>query len=94
MSVVMLPNKNKTFVTQNLALAAALQACSTAKLHSIDLTSSGGRATFVFDTSHDTDFEKKVDLFWSKNLLIDTATYFDALKSIKSRLYEEKNARS
>ena len=84
-------NKNY-YKTSSLATAAAIQAASTAPLEFIDFTNPK-RAEFVFDRTKDPSFNDIVSRFWSRTLPIDAATYFDALRSIKSRLYEEKNAR-
>ena len=80
------------FHTSSLSLAAALHSISTSPLETIDFTNPK-RAEFVFDRTKDHSFDDIVARFWSRTLPVDAATYFDALRSIKSRLYEEKNAR-
>jgi hypothetical protein len=74
------------YQTSSLSLATALIVSSTAKLDFIDKSNSS-RAVFVFKRSKDLD--KIIELYWQKKLPCDCSTYFDALKYLKSRLYEE-----
>jgi hypothetical protein len=88
-------NNNKNFFfTQSLALSSALQTLSKAKLEYIEFPDSNRRANFVFDKSKDDSFDEIVTKFWAKQLPIDASTYFDQLRSVKARLYEEQNART
>ncbi len=84
-------NHNKYFSTQSLSLASALQALSPAKLKSVDFTQGSSKASFCFDKTQDPEFDSVVARFFSRELLIDAATYFDALRFVKSRLYEEQS---
>lgn len=75
------------YVTTSLPLAAAILLVSTSKLLDVDKTSSSQRASFVF--SHTDDLPKVIELFWDKSLPVDALSYFETVKAIKSRLYEE-----
>ncbi len=79
------------YKTASLSLAAAVQTISTAKLERIDFSALNNRAEFIFDKSKDANFDSIVTRFWTKNLPIDAFSYFESLKYLKSRLYEEKN---
>lgn len=83
-------NENK-FLTQSLSLAAAICVASKSKLTEIKFAPNSRRADFIF-THTDQDLQRVVNLFWSKKLLIDASTYFETLRSLKARLYEEKHA--
>lgn len=78
------------FKTTSLALASALQTVSTSKLELIERSSNSDRANFVFDREKDELFDEIVASFWSNSLPIDASTYFNSIKSVKARLYEEK----
>jgi len=82
-------NINNKYSTQSLALASAIQAVSTAKLELVDFSDGTNRATFCFDKSLDPSFDDIVARFFARQLPIDAATYFDALRFVKSRLYEK-----
>lgn len=82
---------NNQYKTTSISLAAALQVISTSKLTLIDFSESPTRAQFVFDTSNDPSLEEKVTQFWARELFIDAFSYFEALKYLKSRLYEERS---
>jgi hypothetical protein len=75
--------------TQSLALASALHTVSTAKLQYIEISPSNKRATFVFDRTKDTSFDDIVARFWARELSVDVSTYFEVLKQVKARLFEE-----
>lgn len=78
---------NKDYTTTSLALAAAIQLASNSKLQFIDKSNSHERAMFVFNRTDDLD--KVIELFWQKSLPLDAFSYFETVKYIKSRLYEE-----
>jgi hypothetical protein len=80
------------YKTQSLALAAALTCVSTAKLTLIDFNSTSQRATFYFNRDLDSNFDDIITRFWTKQLPIDSSTYFEAIKHIKNRLYSEKRS--
>jgi hypothetical protein len=81
-------NNNKYYKTTSLPLAAAIQAVSTSKLELVERNNSSQKAVFIFDRTKDPSFDEIVARFWSSSLPIDAATYFNAIKSVKSRLYE------
>ncbi|MFC1790171.1 DUF5659 domain-containing protein [Patescibacteria group bacterium] len=78
--------QNKYFESNSLALATAIVASSVASLSHIEWNSN--KATFVFKRSPNLD--KLISLFWQKKLPIDALSYFESLKYLKSRLYEQK----
>lgn len=76
-------NYKNIFETTDLALAAALYtAC---KLESLN-KSDPRRVIFVFKACAEID--KLTDDFWNKRFKVDALTYFSALKTLKSRIYE------
>ena len=81
-------NQNNYLVTTSLALAAAIQVSSSSRLHSIEWLSGSGKASFVFDRS-DANLDEIVQLFWQRALPLDALTYFEALRYVKARLYEQ-----
>lgn len=81
------------YITKSLSLAAAIQAVSSAPLDHIEFTPGDGLASFHFDRSQDPQFDEITARYWSRQLPIDAATYFEALKYLKSRLYEERPLR-
>lgn len=76
--------------TQSLALAAAIQAVTNTPPFRIEFAPDG-RGAFIFILPPDISFYQISDFFWKKNLLIDAYTYFEAVKSLKSRIYEVKH---
>ena len=86
-------NQPQYYTTQSLSLATAIQALSPAKLEDIELSPTDQRATFYFDRTRDTQLDQLIASFWARQLPIDSFTYFETLKYLKSRLYEAKHAR-
>lgn len=76
--------------TSNLALAAAINCSSNAKLSHLDFSSQN--TVFVFDTSDEPQLPDLVSAFFSRQLKADLFTYFESLKYLKTRLYEEHHA--
>lgn len=71
------------YKTSDLGLAAALNACG---FRSINIDRSNPqRAVFIFPISK--DLEDAVDSFWKDELQLNARTYFDSIKSVKSRMY-------
>lgn len=87
-------DNNHYFSTQSLSLATAIQAVSAAKLEFIEFQDSSKRANFVFNRKKDPSFDELVQRFWAKTLPVDASTYFEALRQLKARLYEEQNDRA
>lgn len=79
-------NQNE-YITSSLSLAAAIPLASKSKLQYIRMSQESGRATFVFNQTE--DLPDVIKLFWEKSLCLDALSYFESLKQIKSRLYEE-----
>ena len=79
-------NQNKT---DSLTFAAYLSAIGFEPV-SIQRDSSSPKYIFVFNVS-DEDFRSHVDFFWSRNTQVDALTYSEALKVLKSRIYQNKN---
>ena len=80
-------NQNQYFSTTSLSLAAAIQVSSASKLQFVDRTDNSDKAGFVFDRTEDLD--RVVQLFWQRQLPLDALTYFEAIKYVKARLYED-----
>lgn len=72
------------FKTTDIALAAALS-LFTPMVNIESLLS--GKSEFIFEK--DVDTEKLVAAFWKGELLIEPKRYFDALRAVKSRLYNK-----
>jgi len=81
-------NQNQYFSTTSLALAASL----ITRTHQQPLTINwqASKAEFVFKTNN--EFDSLIQLFWKKELPLDCLTYFETLRALKSRLYEERHA--
>lgn len=79
-------NKNKTD-SLNLAAYFTLEGF---ECLSITQDSNSPRLIFEFDISDD-DFSSYSDFFWSRKTEVDACTYAEALKRLKSRMYQYKN---
>lgn len=79
-------DKNQ-YSTSSIALATAIQLASESKLQLVD-RSRPDRCEFIFDRTSDLD--QVVSLFWQKALPLDALSYFETLRYIKARLYEQK----
>lgn len=76
--------------TQSLALAAAINCSTDAKLSHLDFSERNTVFVFdVFDQSALTDF---ISAFFARRIQADLFTYFESLKYLKTRLYEEHHA--
>lgn len=74
--------------TTSLALAAYF--CSTGiDCLSITLYPSSSQFSFEFNLSPE-NFQQLSDQFWSKKTNVDALSYFEALKVLKSRMYQYK----
>ncbi|CAN5118837.1 hypothetical protein BH09PAT1_BH09PAT1_3960 [soil metagenome] len=78
-------NQNQ-YITTSLALAAAIQLASQSKLLFVEKTSAK-QSSFVF--SETSDISEIARKFWAKELLLDAFSYFETLRYIKARLYQE-----
>lgn len=76
--------KNFIYETTDLALAATLYISF--ELMSID-RADPRRVIFVFEAKAEID--KLIEDFWNKRYKVDALTYFSALKTLKSRIYEQ-----
>ena len=81
---------NDYYVTKSLSLAAALQVTSTAPLDHISFSPDSNLANFHFDRTKDPSFDEITARYWSRQLAVDAATYFEAIKYLKNRIYEER----
>jgi hypothetical protein len=79
-------HQNQYFETTSLALAASLVATLGARLSHFAWHE--GKATFAFESSP--QLLDMVQAFWRREAPCDSLTYFEALKYIKNRLWEEK----
>ena len=73
------------YSTSDLALAASIL-CLDYKLETLDRKDSR-RAVFIFN--RDEALNNVLDAYWGDNLAVNPRTYFDALKSLKTRLYDQ-----
>ncbi|OGC59952.1 hypothetical protein A3A70_02920 [candidate division WWE3 bacterium RIFCSPLOWO2_01_FULL_42_11] len=78
-------DQNK-YATTSLALAAAIQLASKSKLLAVEKISSK-QSSFVFTETP--DLPEIVEKFFKKELLLDAFSYFETLRYIKARLYQE-----
>lgn len=76
--------------TQSLALAAAINCSSVAKLSHLDF--SQRNTVFVFDVLDQSALTSYIAAFFARQLQADLFTYFESLKYLKTRLYEEHHA--
>ncbi len=80
-------NQNK-YTTTSLALSAAIQLASKSKLLAVEKISSK-QSSFVFNET--SDLSEIVERFFKKELLLDAFSYFETLRYIKARLYQEES---
>ena len=78
-------NENDYYKTTDIALATTLY-CYGLKLDAIDKTNPS-RATFIFE--RDSGLDDLVQAFWAHTLKVDPLLYFNELKQIKTRLYQQ-----
>ncbi len=78
-------NENDYYKTTDIALATALH-CYGLKLDAIDKTNPS-RASFVFERNKGLD--ELIQAFWSHSLKVDPLTFFNELKQVKTRLYQQ-----
>ncbi len=76
-------------ITTSLSLAAYLGAIGIDCV-GIEKVDTSQQLSFIFNISSDR-LNELADLFWSKKSSIDALTYFEALKVLKSRIYQYKN---
>jgi hypothetical protein len=74
--------------TSSLSLAAAIYALHPSSFIEVDRPIDSPKASFVFDSKlFDTELINK---FWAGQLPVDASRYFEALKRLKSLLYEAR----
>lgn len=78
-------NLNDFFETADISLATAISLWYPLDL--IDRTNPS-KALFVF--KRDSELNKLIESYWKQELRIEPQIYFQALKTIKSRLYGEE----
>ena len=76
---------NDYYSTTDLALAAAISLQF--PIEAVDKTNPH-KALFLF--KRDEHLDQLIEIFWKKELRVDPLTYFNQLKTIKSRLYAER----
>lgn len=69
-----------------MSLAAAIQLASKSKLLFVE-KNSNKQSSFIFNQTP--DLPKTIEKFWNKELPLDAFSYFETLRYIKSRLYQE-----
>jgi hypothetical protein len=77
-------NENTFFKTQDLALATAISLFY--PLVAIDRESNPRKAQFVF--KRDAGLDELIASYWRRELKTEPQAYFDAMRVIKGRLYE------
>lgn len=82
-------NINKNPNTDSLSLAAYF--CSTG-VDLVDVAKHpyGSQFVFYFDIPSE-QFDELTSNFWSKKTVVDALSYFEALRILKSRIYQYKN---
>lgn len=78
-------NQNE-YITTSLALAAAIQLASKSKLLSIRKITPR-QSSFIFNDTP--ELAQLIENFYKKGLSVDAFSYFETIKYIKARLYEE-----
>lgn len=73
------------YSTTNLALAAALLAYGFPMVHH-EPVETGRRSYFFFEDGE--QLQAAIQLFYRLEMAVEPEAYFNALKSIKSRIYE------
>lgn len=77
-------NENEFFETTDISLATTIYYFG-AKIESIE-RADPSRAVFIFPRNKELD--ALIQGFWSHSLQVDPLTYFNALKEVKTRLYQ------
>ena len=77
------------YSTPDLALASTISLWY--PIEAID-RSNPNKARFLFkkDKESNKNFNQLIEDFWKRKLRVEPQTYFNQLKTIKARLYEEK----
>lgn len=78
-------NPKDVYTTQNLALAATLYVWY--PLEGI-VRNDSRKVDFQFPKNQ--ELEKLVDSFWRKEVKVEPLSYFEALKTLKSRIYGDR----
>lgn len=78
-------NVNDYYSTSDLALATTLSLFF--PLEALD-RQNPHKASFLF--RRDGDLDRLIEAYWKGELKVNPATYFNQLKIIKARLYEER----
>ena len=77
-------NEKGYFKTQDLALATAISLFY--PLEAIDRDANPRKAQFVFGQANGLD--ELIASYWRRELKVDPQSYYDAMRLIKGRLYE------
>lgn len=75
---------NEMYQTADMACAAALSLFF--PIEAVDRTS-GRRVFFIFERSEKLD--QFVQMFWRGEVQVEPRAYFDGIKAIKTRLYDQ-----
>ncbi len=76
-------NENDFFKTTDLALATAISL-----FYPLEAIERGGRkAQFIF--RRDAGLDDLIQSYWRRELTVEPQAYFDALRAIKGRLYDD-----
>ncbi|MCX6766836.1 MAG: DUF5659 domain-containing protein [Candidatus Moranbacteria bacterium] len=80
-----LAKENDVFRTSDLALCAALQLYG----HQIEAMDRSNAEKIVFVIKRDDELDKLIQAFWSRGLSVEPVAYFESLKLVKSRIYQQ-----
>lgn len=80
--------KNQSFTTNDLALSCTLL-CFNFTLAGLD-TSDRRKVGFVFIESE--ELQNTIDRYWNNQLAVNPRDFFNNLKDLKSRIYNQKFA--
>ncbi|QQG47316.1 MAG: hypothetical protein HY044_04285 [Candidatus Woesebacteria bacterium] len=77
-------NQEKYYTTSDLALAVTLSLYLPIEtINKIDLH----KSLFIF--KRDSELDKLITNYWQKKIRVEPQTYFQQIRTVKSRLYEE-----
>jgi len=83
-------NQPEYYKTHSMDLASAIQLEADVKLETLEweVTDSGKtRALFVFKFTP--VVREIIELFWNKELSVDALSYYEAIKFMKARVYDD-----
>ncbi len=73
------------FKSSDLSLIAAMQLYG----YQIEAMDRGNSDKIVFIIKHDGNLDELTRAFWSRSLQVEPLAYFESLKNIKARIYQQ-----